>query len=96
MMRIALKVSYDDGREQAVMVSAPDLIAFERHFDKPMSVIGQGRIEYLWWVTWHACTRLSHTTLVFDDWIATVAEIGDDKAADAELVPLGSSQPIGA
>ena len=33
MMRIALKVEYVDGSGAEVMASAPDLIAFERHYD---------------------------------------------------------------
>lgn len=95
MMRIALKVTYSDGREQAVMVSAPDLIAFEREFDKPMNVIGTGRMEYLWWTAWHAATRKGHTDLAFDEWVESVDFIADDGAEKAEIVPLESPQPTG-
>ena len=95
MMRIALKVAYVDGREQAVMVSAPDLIAFERQFDKPMTVIGTGRMEYLWWTTWHAAKRRNLTDLDFDAWINTVDALADDPEGGAEIAPLGSPQPIG-
>lgn len=95
MMRIALKVKFEDGREQAVMVSAPDLIAFERQYDKPTSAVAGGRIEYLWWVAWHAMKRLTLTSLDFDAWVLTVGEITDDVDAGKELPPLGSSQPIG-
>lgn len=95
MMRIALKVKYSDGREQAVMVSAPDLIAFEREFDKPTTVIGTGRLEYLWWVTWHASKRLAFTTLGFDEWMLGIDNIVDDVEAGGEPAPLVSSQPTG-
>ena len=95
MMRIALKVTYTDGREQAVLVSAPDLIGFERHYDKPMTIIGTGRIEYLWWVAWHATKRKSLTDLDFDAWIETVDTVADDPNGTAEIVPLENTQPIG-
>lgn len=95
MMRIALKVTYSDGREQAVMVSAPDLIAFERTYDKPMSVIGSGRIEYLYYVAWHSLKRRSLTDLEFDPWLETIESVTDDKDGGAEIAPLESKQPIG-
>jgi len=44
MMRMALKVEQLDGRVQHVMVAAPDLIDFEREYDKAMSALGPGRI----------------------------------------------------
>lgn len=95
MMRIALKVTYVDGREQAVMVSAPDLIAFERTYDKAMTVISTGRIEYLYWVAWHSLTRRKLITLEFDPWIESVDSITDDPDGGAEIVPLESQPHIG-
>lgn len=95
MMRIALKVKYGDGREHAVMVSAPDLIAFERQFDKPMTVIAEGRLEYLWWAAWHAAKRKNLTDLPFDSWVDTVDEIRDDETAPEEIVPLESEAVTG-
>ena len=95
MMRIALKVKYEDGREQAVVVSAPDLIAFERQYDLPTSAIAGGRIEYLWWTAWHATKRMSLTELDFDSWVLTVGEITENEDESKELAPLVSSQPIG-
>lgn len=95
MMRIALKVTYADGREQAVMVSAPDLIGFERSYDKPMTVIGTGRIEYLWWVAWHATKRKALTDLDFEAWIETVDTVADDPNGGAEIAPLETRPDIG-
>ena len=95
MMRIALKVAYVDGREQAVMVSGPDLIAFERQFDKPMTTISSGRIEYLYWATWHSLKRRNLVTAEFDEWVDTVDGVTDDEAGSADLPPLESKQPIG-
>jgi hypothetical protein len=95
MMRIALEVKYVDGRAQKIMVSAPDLVAFERHFDKPMAEVASGRIEYLWWVAWHATTRKHLTEADFDSWIETIDEIGDDNETSEEIVPLENNQLTG-
>lgn len=95
MMRIALQVKYVDGREQAVMLSAPDLIAFERQFDKPMRAITTGRMEYLWWTTWHSAKRRGLTSDDFEAWIETVDVIGDDPNASADIVPLETTQATG-
>lgn len=95
MMRIALRVKYEDGREQHVKVSAPDLIAFERTYDKPTSAVAEGRLEYLWWVAWHSAHRTKQTELPFDEWIGTIDEISDDDAKEREIVPLESTPLTG-
>ena len=95
MMRMALKVEQLDGRVQHVMVAAPDLIAFEREYDKSMSVLGTGRIEYLFFVAWRAITRTKQTALGFDEWCDTIASISDDETTAQELVPLELSPPTG-
>lgn len=95
MMRIALLAKYIDGREQTVIVSAPDLVAFERQYDKPMSAVSTGRIEYLFWVTWHATKRKNLTDLDFDAWLETIENVTDDPNTETEIVPLESSQPTG-
>lgn len=95
MMRMALQVEQLDGRVQHVMVAAPDLIAFEREYDKPMSVLGTGRLEYLFFVAWRALKRTGQTTLDFDAWCDTIGAISDDETAAEEIVPLESSPPTG-
>lgn len=94
MMKIALKVSYSDGREQKVTATAPDILAFERTYDLPMTTITSGRMEYIWWITWHASKRLSLTSLEFEAWIETIDSVTDAEDA-AEIVPLESSQLTG-
>lgn len=95
MMRIALLAKYNDGREQAVLVSAPDLVAFERQFDKSMSAVSTGRIEYLFWVTWHALKRKSLTDTEFDAWLELIDSVVDDPNAEVEIAPLESNQHTG-
>jgi hypothetical protein len=90
MMRLTLKVDYDDGRSQRVVTAATDAVAFERHFDKPISVV-TSRLEYMWWLTWMALTRQSLTSLSFDEWLGTVLSVEDDDKASADIVPLDHS-----
>lgn len=94
MMRISLVVSYVDGSGAEVTATAPDLIAFERHFDKPMTVFAaEARIEYILWIAWTAMTRRKMITADFETWMDTVDGV---VAGDAgEVVPLESNQPTG-
>lgn len=95
MMRIALKVEYDDGSEAAVVAAAPDLIAFERHFDKPMTVFADSpRVEWMLWLAWTALHRQGKTADAFDPWTEKISGIvfGEQQG---DIVPLESSQPTG-
>ncbi|CAB5217030.1 hypothetical protein UFOVP199_33 [uncultured Caudovirales phage] len=96
MMRMPLKVNYVDGTGAEVVASAPDLIAFERHFDKPMTIFTeQVRIEYMLWLTWTALSRHKLTAMDFDSWTELVDGIDFGSGDGVEITPLESSQPIG-
>jgi hypothetical protein len=91
---MALKVDYDDGRSQRLTTAATDAVAFERHFDKPISVVTT-RLEYMWWLTWRALSRQSMTTLDFESWLDTVLSVEDDDKESADIVPLDHSPQPG-
>lgn len=93
MIRIALQIQYNDERTEQVTATAADAIAFERTYDKPISVLNTGRIEYMWWIAWHALSRTKKTELGFDDWLDTVGEVADEEVDD--IVPLERSQSTG-
>lgn len=94
MMRIALQVVYTDGRERSVTVTAPDTIAFERTYDKPVGAIASGRMEYLWWLAWHVERRTDGTDLDFDPWVETVDAVTDAETLD-DPAPLGLTANTG-
>ena len=78
MMQIALTVEYVDGSEAEVTAKASDLIAFERHFDQPMTVFADAakmRIEWLLWLAWSTCTRQKLASDEFDVWVDSVSAI---------------------
>ena len=94
MMQVALHVSYDVGSGADVTATAPDLIAFERHFDKPFTVFGQEmRLEYILWLAWRSLTRQKKTALEFDPWMETIDSVGLQEAS--EPPPLESGQSTG-
>lgn len=96
MMRISLKVEYVDGTGAAVIAAAPDLIAFERKYDKPMAVFAtEARVEWLLFLAWTSLKRSGKVSEDFDPWTERVATIvfGDD--VDSEIVPLESNLPTG-
>lgn len=94
MMQFALRVDYVDGSGVDVTATTPDLIAFERQFDKPFTVFADSlRLEYLLWLSWHNLKRKGVIDVEFDPWCETVdgVRIGET----VEPVPLENSLPIG-
>lgn len=87
------KVVTDTGTN-VVKCLAVDFIAFEEHFDKPVSALEQGRITHLYWLAWAALTRTGKTDADFKAWAATVQSI-EQVDEDDSIPPLGSSQSTG-
>jgi len=76
MNPISLTVFFADGTEKAVTAVAADLIAFEQHFDKSVSILQNDyRLTYLFYICWHVLKRTGETKQEFDDWIGTVTGI---------------------
>ena len=84
MIRIPLDITYANDTKEQVTAIGKDAIAF--------SALGT-RLEYMWFIAWHALKRTNKTELPFDDWLDTVGEIKDEEATD--IVPLERSQPTG-
>lgn len=96
MMRISLRVQYVDGSEAAVVAAAPELLAFERKYEKSMSTLMSDlHLEYMLYLAWISLYRAKLTVEEFDPWTEKVAGIifGDD--IDEDIVPLESNQPTG-
>ncbi len=78
MMQLRMTVEHADGSEAEVTAKASDLIAFERHFDKPMTVFGDpntGRVEYIMWLAWHTSKRNGGTEQDFETWVDAIESI---------------------
>jgi hypothetical protein len=74
-MRMQLQVTYADGSGAEAQVSAPDLVAFEREFDRSVARFeSEVRLTDICWLAWH---RLNRAAPVgdFDKWLETVDSI---------------------
>jgi len=94
MLNIDLAVTYKDGTRSDIVCKTADYIAFEAKFDKPVSVLEQGRLTYLLWLAWHSAHRNQATDLDFDTWVDTVDGI-ESKDGTNDVPPLESPAPTG-
>lgn len=88
MINLKLNVVYADGRTDEVKTGPRTQVEFERNFDLGLVEAFQNeakmRLEWLYFLAWHA-SKVSHKTAAeFDDWLSTLAEI--------EVV--GSEEPV--
>lgn len=96
MMQFKIGVEMVDGTEAVAIASVPDLLAFERKFDKPVTEFGAGlRLEWILWLAWHALHRAGKTSEDYDDWTAKVGNIAVGSQDGDPLPPLESTAPIG-
>lgn len=96
-MKIALEVtSALDSSKRIVMATFPDFIAFEKAFSKSVAKFeAELTLTDLAYIAWHSEHRQKKTGLDFDSWINDVESLELGSQADAVIVPLETSQPIG-
>jgi hypothetical protein len=90
-MRMKLKVTYNDGSGADVLVSAPDLVAFEREFDRSVARF-ESEIKFtdICWLAWHKLNR-DGSAGEFDKWLENLD--GVEVAEANEPVPLDKTAP---
>jgi len=75
-MQINLQTTFSDGTKKVITAGAPEIVAFEREFDKPISQMQESpRYTYLVFMAWHSESRTKSTTLKFEDWTNTITGI---------------------
>jgi len=91
-MKMQFKVTYPDGAEKTVTVSAVDFVAFEGEFNRSVARFqDEFRLTDMYWLTWHALRRADKSTPDFNKWL----EVDDPAVAfgdEEEIVPLESDQ----
>ena len=77
-MKINLRVEFEGIKEpKEITCSASDLVAFESKFEISVTNFGDDmKLTYLLFLAWHSEFRRKATTLEFDPWVETVANIG--------------------
>lgn len=90
-MKMNLAVTYTDGTGADVLVSAPDLVAFEREFDRSVARFeSEVRFTDICWLAWH-CLKRQGKADDFDTWLNKVD--GVEVADISEPVPLDKTAP---
>jgi hypothetical protein len=76
-MKITLRIEFTDGTTKDVLVSAPDLVAFEDKFDVSIVKLEEPRMGWLLFLAWHSEQRRKQTDKGYDEWLDLVASIGE-------------------
>jgi len=91
-MKMQLRVTYNDGAGADVEVAAPDLVAFEREFDRSVARFeSEVKFTDLVWLAWHRLKREGKAG-DFDAWLETVdgievADVGEPAPLDKTAQP---------
>ena len=96
-MKIALEVTSSlDQSKRTIIAAFPDFIAFEQKFSKSVAKFeAELSLTDLGFLAWHSEHRQKRTGLDFDSWINEIEALELGNQADAVIVPLEISQPIG-
>ena len=96
-MKIALSLtSALDGKQRTIIAAFPDFIAFENKYNRSVAKFeAELTLTDLAFIAWHSEHRQKKTGLDFDSWINDVETLELGNQADAVIVPLEISQPIG-
>lgn len=90
-MRMNLHVTYTDGSGADVIVSAPDLVAFEREFDRSVARFeSEVRFTDICWLAWHRLHRAKQAG-EFNDWLEELDGVEVKDISDP--VPLDKTAP---
>ena len=91
-MKMNLRVITNDDKNEDVVASAADLVAFEAEFSRSVAKF-QDEFRYtdICWLAWHSLNRRKKTTKDFTDWINTIesVELGSETN---EISPLEPNQ----
>jgi hypothetical protein len=79
-MRINLQIQFEDGTSKEITANAADLVAFEDKFDVSVARLGdESKLSHLLYLAWHSEKRTKVTDKSYEDWLSTVAGVGDSE-----------------
>lgn len=97
-MKMTITVEMASGESIDVDVQPVTQVAFEREFKIPLASLGDDpRMEYSYWLAWHASQRGRPNAPTFDAWLETVDGLSSGAESDAEddADPLAATAPSG-
>lgn len=91
---MSITVEYVDGRTEEVNVPPVSQVAFEREHKMPLANLGdEPYLMHSYWLAWHGSTAGRQDRPSFEDWLDTVAGLGDGDGGD--VAPLDQTASFG-
>jgi hypothetical protein len=75
-MKLTLRIEFADGTHKDVLVSAPDMVAFEDKYDLSIAKLDDPKMGWLLFLAWHSEKRKKQTDKEFEAWLELVDAIG--------------------
>lgn len=76
-MKLTLRITFTDGNSKDIVANAADLVAFEDKFNIAVTRIEtEQKLTHMLFLAWHSEYRTKATALGFDEWVATVDQVG--------------------
>ena len=75
-MKLTLRIEFADGTYKDVLVSAPDMVAFEDKYDISIAKLDDPKMGWLLFLAWHSEKRRKQTDKEFETWLELVDAIG--------------------
>lgn len=83
-------VEKTDGQKRTYPILPKTQVAFEREFNVGLgSLAVDTRLEYIYWLAWHAEKTSGAVVKLFNDWLDDVASVEPEE----DQVPLGQQSP---
>ena len=90
VMRLDLRITYNDGSAVDTAATTADLVAFEEHFSRSVARLEvELRLTDICWLGWTSLTRQGKTAADFHSWLETIDGVA---LVDAEE-PVPLAQP---
>jgi hypothetical protein len=75
-MKLTLRIEFADGTYKDVLVSAPDMVAFEDKYNVSIAKLDEPKMGWLLFLAWHSEKRKKQTDKEFETWLELVDAIG--------------------
>lgn len=80
-MRINLRIEFADGTNRDVTALAPDMVAFEEHFNLSITRLEEEiRLTHMMFLAWHSEFRTKKTGKEFNEWLEDVVSVAPSDA----------------
>ena len=75
-MKLTLRIEFADGTQKDILVSAPDMVAFEDKYNVSIAKLDEPKMSWLLFLAWHSEKRRKQTDKDYETWLELVDGIG--------------------